>query len=150
VKIFAEAIILFMKSAEEELRRHVEERQRALREKVNDLKQRLERIKRMGDIKSVIKERPGVVFAGSVLTAFMLKKMAGRKNRNRMGNGAYRRADRNPGSLTPAAGWFWDPAIAIISALASRTAIGIGIEIGKKLMPQRHENWRSERNVTGD
>src|SRR6516162_6118438 len=100
-----------MNSEEEQLRRRVEERQLALNEKVNSLKQRVEHVKRMGDINYAIKERPGIVLAGSVLTGYILRKFSRRNTRNR--NGAYRQ------SLAPTpmtlGQRLWEPVIAIVT-----------------------------------
>lgn len=140
-----------MNSEEEQLRRRIEERQLALNEKVNSLRERVERLKRLGDINSAIKERPGVVLAGSVLTGFILRKVAGRKNRNLVGDGAYRTDYRK----APTVGQrLWDPVIAIITGVATRAAIDLVAEIAKPLIPWRHkadqprQNSRNNSNLT--
>jgi len=124
-----------MNSEEEQLRRRVEERQLALSEKVNTLKQRVERVKHLGDIDSVIKEHPGVALAGSVLTGFILRKFAGRKTRN--GNGAY----RQPLAPTPMTlgQRLWDPVIAIVTGVATRAAVDLVAEITKTVIPWRRK-----------
>ena len=125
-----------MNSEEEQLRRRVEERQLALNEKVNSLKQRVEQVKRMGDINVAIKERPGIVLAGSVLTGYILRRFAGRKTRNR--NGAY----RQPLAPTPMTlgQRLWDPVIAIVTAVATRAAVDLVAEITKTVLPWRHKD----------
>jgi len=124
-----------MNSEEEQLRRRVEERQLALKEKVNSLKQRVEQVKRMGDINSAIKERPGIVLAGSVLTGYILRKFARRKTRN--GNGAY----RQPLAPTPMTlgQRLWDPVIAIVTGVATRAAVDLVAELTKTVIPWRRK-----------
>ena len=124
-----------MNSEEEQLRRRVEERQLALNEKVNSLKQRVEHVKRMGDINYAIKERPGIVLAGSVLTGYILRKFSRRNTRNR--NGAYRQ------SLAPMpmtlGQRLWDPVIAIVTGVATRAAVDLVAEVTKTVMPWRRK-----------
>jgi hypothetical protein len=123
-----------MNSEEEQLRRRVEERQLALNEKVNSLKQRVEQVKRMGDINSAIKERPGIVLAGSVLTGYILRKFARRKTRNR--NGAYQPLAPTPMTLGQR---LWEPVIAIVTGVATRAAVDLVAEIAKTVMPWRRK-----------
>ena len=124
-----------MNSEEEQLKRRVEERQLALNEKVNSLKQRVEQVKRMGDINSAIKERPGIVLAGSVLTGYILRKFARIKTRNR--NGAY----RQPLAPTPMTlgQRLWEPVIAIVTGVATRAAVDLVAEVTKTVMPWRRK-----------
>lgn len=136
-----------MNSEEEQLRRRVEERQLALNEKVNTLKQRVERVKRLGDIDSVIKEHPGVVLAGSVLTGFILRKFAGRKSRNGVGDGAYRTDYRKPLAPATAGQGLWDPIIAIVTGVATRAAIDLVAEIAKRVVPRRHKAEPPRQNL---
>lgn len=121
-----------MNSEEEQLKRRVEERQLALNEKVNSLKQRVEQVKRLGDINSAIKERPGIVLAGSVLTGYILRKFARRKTRN--GNGAYRQP--TPVTLGQR---LWEPVIAIVTGVATRAAVDLVAEVAKTVMPWRRK-----------
>jgi len=123
-----------MNSEEEQLRRRVEERQLALNEKVNSLKQRVEQVKRMGDINSAIKERPGIVLAGSVLTGYILRKFARIKTRNR--NGAYRQPPPTPMTLGQR---LWEPVIAIVTGVATRAAVDLVAEVTKTVMPWRRK-----------
>jgi hypothetical protein len=137
-----------MKSEEEQLRRRVEERQQALRAKVTTLKQRIERVKRMGDINSAVRERPAVVFAGSVLTGFLLRKMAGRKTWNWVSNGAYRTDYGQPPSQTvaTAGGRLWDPVIAIFTGVATRAAVDLVAEVAKRVIPRRPKTDQLSQN----
>ena len=70
-----------MNLEEQQLKRRVEERQLALTEKVNSLKERVEQIKRMTDVRSAAKERPAIMLAGSVLVGFIAKKLASSRSR---------------------------------------------------------------------
>jgi hypothetical protein len=131
---------------EQRLRHQIEARQTALREKIIVLKERIERLKRMGDVKSKVEQRPGLMFMGSVLAGFIIKRLVSGKKRHPV----YTYPTDSPKALSPtslsAAGQLWDPVSAIISALATRTVLRIISEM-KKLIPRRHEARRSERNA---
>lgn len=116
-----------MNLEEEQLKRRVEERQRALTEKVNSLKERLAEIKRMTDVRSVAKERPTLMLAGSVLVGFIVKKLASTRSRHHANDGAYR-VDSGRGFSSTSArtgGRLWEPIIAAMTAVATRTAVGL-------------------------
>ncbi len=135
-----------MNSEEEQLRHRVEERQLALSEKVNSLKQRVQHIKRLGDINSAIKERPSVMLAGSVLAGFILRKLARRKTRNDVGNGAYRTDYQKPIVSATVGQRLWDPIIAIVTGVATRAAIHLVSEIAKTVIPWRHKDDPPRQN----
>ena len=67
---------------EQRLKHRLDVREEALKEKVNILKERIGDLKRMIDVKSKVEERPGLIFAGSILAGFMARKWVGRKNRH--------------------------------------------------------------------
>ena len=122
---------------EQRLKHHIEAREIALKQKINVLKERIEHFKRMVDVKSKVQQRPGLMFMGSILVGFLTKKLASGKH-----------TDSRPVPISASAGGrFWDPASAIISAIATRAATGIISEIVSKLVPRRHERGQSERNV---
>lgn len=130
---------------EQRLKKSIEIHEEALKEKVNMLKERFERLKRMTDVKSKVEERPGLMFMGSILTGFITKKWANGKTRH-----LYR---ANPGKnlssmSTSSTGGVWEPVIAIISAIATRAVVGILSEFARKLMPRRHERFRSDQNFS--
>ena len=115
-----------MNLEEQQLKRRVEERQLALTEKVNNLKERVEQIKRMTDVRSATKERPAIMLAGSVLVGFIAKKLASRSRRY-ANDGAYRMDSGRVFSSTSArtGGRLWEPIVAAMTAVATRTAIGL-------------------------
>lgn len=127
---------------EEQLKRRVEERELALTEKVNRLKERVEQIKQMSDVKSVTKQRPAIMVAGSVLLGFLVKKFMNAKSRSYPYDGAYR-MDAVRG-LSTNSGRFrlWDPIIAAMTTVATRTAIGLVNDI----LHKRQETGRSREN----
>jgi hypothetical protein len=117
-----------MNSEEEQLKRRADERKAALIEKVDELKQRAENIKQMTDVRFIAKERPAMLLAGSVLIGFIAKKFAGSRNRRYANNGAYRTGSgRNYSTTTTAriGGRLWEPVVAAMTAVATRTAIGL-------------------------
>ena len=115
-----------MNLEEQQLKRRVEERQLALTEKVNSLKERVEQIKRMTDVRSAAKERPAIMLAGSVLVGFIAKKLASSRSRRHANDGAYR-MDSSGKSFSSArtGGRLWEPIVAAMTAVATRTAIGL-------------------------
>ena len=127
---------------EQRLKHQIEARETALKKKISALKERIEHFKRMVDVKSKVQQRPVLMLTGSILAGFLTKTLLSGKNRPSSYN---YHADSRPAPISGiAAGRFWDPASAIISAIATRAAIGIISEIARKLVPRR---WQSERNV---
>ena len=131
-----------MDSEEQRLKHRVEAREIALKTKINMLKERIERLKRMGDVKSQVEERPGLMFTGSVLAGFIVKRLVNGKNRHPANT--YRTDSRNAN----AAGRIWDPVSAIISAVATRAALGLVRELGKRLVSGRPQNQRPKQNFS--
>jgi hypothetical protein len=129
---------------EEQLKRRVEERQLALTEKVNSLKERVEQIKRMADVRAAAKERPAMLFAGSVLIGFIAKKLASTRSRRHANDGNYQ-MDSGRGFSSASAragGRLWEPIVAAMTAVATRTAIGLVNE----MLHKRHEPDRSRHS----
>ncbi len=116
-----------MNLEEQQLKRRVEERQLALTEKVNSLKERVEQIKRMTDVRFAAKERPAIMLAGSVLVGFIAKKLANSRSRRYANDGANRMDSGRGFSSTSAraGGRLWEPIVAAMTAVATRTAIGL-------------------------
>jgi hypothetical protein len=133
-----------MNLEEEQLKRRVEERQMALTAKVTELKRRVEQIKRMTDVRSVAKKRPAIMLAGSVLVGFIAKKLASGRTRHHANDGAYRMNSGSGFSSTAARAGvrFWEPIVAAMTAVATRTAIGLVNE----LLHKRHEPGRSRHD----
>jgi hypothetical protein len=133
-----------MNLEEEQLKRRVEERQRALTEKVNSLKERVAQIKRMTDVKSVARERPAIMIAGSVLIGFIVKKLASSRSRRYVNDDAYRMDSGRGVSSTSAktGGRLWEPIMAAMTAIATRTAIGLVND----MLHKRHEPRRPRQN----
>jgi hypothetical protein len=128
---------------EEQLKRRVEERQLALTEKVKRLKERVEQLKQMTDVRSVTKERPAIMLAGSVLVGFLVKKFMSGRNRN-YPDGAYR-MDAGRGFSANSGrfrGRLWEPIIAAVTTVATRTAIGLVND----MLHKRQETGRSREN----
>jgi hypothetical protein len=129
---------------EERLKRRVEEREMALRQKVKSLKDRFDELKRMSDVKYLARQHPGLAVAGSILAGIMVKRLVGGK-RHHNTNGADRTQDAAPRS-TGATAKLWDPIVAIFSAVATRTAIGFVSEIGKRCVSWRHDKQQSRKD----
>jgi hypothetical protein len=130
---------------EQRLKQRVDMSEEALKEKVNILKERLEDLKRLTDVKSKVEERPVLTFAGSVLAGLIAGKWIKRKNRHSAdAYRAGRRGNQSPLSAS-AAGGLPDPVTAILSAIATRAAVGILTELAKKVMPHRHDGSRTDR-----
>ena len=127
---------------EQQLKRRVEERQLALTEKVNRLKERVEQIKQMSDVKSVTKQRPAIMLAGSVLVGFIVKKFMNARSRPYPYDGAYR-MDAGRG-LSANSGKFrlLEPIIAAMTTVATRTALGLVNDI----LHKRQETARSRES----
>ena len=131
---------------EQRLKHDVDVREEALKEKVRILKERVEDLKRMTDVKSQVESRPVLALAGSVLVGFVARKWVGRKNRHSAdGSRAGRRGDHSSVSANAGVG-LPDPVTAILSAVATRAVVGIVTELAKKVMPHRHEKQRTDRS----
>jgi hypothetical protein len=136
---------------EEHIRSRIEEREKALKEKVNLLKQRIEQIKRMADVKALVKRRPTLMVAGSVLTGFFLKRMALRRHSL---NGAHRFSARHiryegGRSKRPRMGTsskLKDALVAILAGVASRTVTTVLTDLTKQIIPGKYDVRRAERN----
>jgi hypothetical protein len=129
---------------EEQLKRRVEERQLALTEKVKRLKERVEQLKQMTDVRSVTKQRPAIMLAGSVLVGFIVKKFMNARSRSNPHDGAYR-MDAGRGFSANSGrfrGRLWEPIIAAMTTVATRTAIGLVND----MLHKRHETGRSREN----
>jgi hypothetical protein len=130
-----------MNLKEEQLKRRVEERQLALTAKVTELKRRVEQISRLTDVRSVAKDRPAIMLAGSVLVGFIVKKLASGRTRRHANDDAYR-MDSGSGfssTSTRTGVRFWEPIVAAMTAVATRTAIGLVND----MLHKRHEPGRS-------
>ncbi|MGB7951894.1 MAG: hypothetical protein WCH75_29765 [Candidatus Binatia bacterium] len=134
-------------SEEQRLRQRVEERENALREKVNTLKDRAAQIAQLRDVKFLVGHHPGLMLGGSFLVGFLVRKLTGGKNRHDHFNGAYRNDFRYapPPRSESASGRLWEPIIAIVSAVATRTALGLVGELGRKFIPGQRSR-RSEHD----
>jgi hypothetical protein len=128
---------------EQRLKHRVDMSEEALKEKVKVLKERIADLKRMTDVKSKVEERPVLTFAGSVLAGLIAGKWIKRKNRHSAD--AYRAGRRGNPISASAAGGVRDPVTAILSAIATRAAVGILTELAKKVMPHRHDGSRTDR-----
>ena len=131
-----------MNLEEEQLKHRVEERQLALTKKVNSLKERAEQIKQMTDVRSIAKERPAIMLAGSVLVGFIVKKLTSARSRRYANDGAYR-MDSRRGFSSRTGVRLWEPIVAAMTAVATRTAIGLVNEI----FHRRHEPGPSRHNT---
>src|SRR5262245_33128826 len=127
---------------EQRLKHDVDVREEALKEKVRILKERVEDLKRMTDVKSQVESRPVWALAGSFLAGFVARKWVGRKNR-RSADGS--RGDHSSVSANAGVGLL-GPVTAILSAIATRAVVGIVTELAKEVMPHRHEKQRTDRS----
>lgn len=140
-----------MDREEEHIRQRIEEREKALKQKVNLLKERIERVKRMGDVKGMVYKRPALMVAGSVLTGFLVKKLASRRH---AGNGAYRSSERYAkyeGSYAErprkrSSVKLMEAFIAVITAVASRTVTNLLSDLTRQIIPRKYDVRRAERN----
>ncbi len=139
-----------MDSEEERIRHRISERETALKTKVNLLKYRFERIRRMTDVKAAVGERPALMVAGSVVTGFLLKKLTSRRDTR---NGAYRATRRGieqdwryaEARPRPAAK-LKDEFIAVISVVAGRIVMNILSELARRVIPGKLDVRRAENN----
>jgi hypothetical protein len=111
---------------EERLKHQIEAREIALKQKINALKERIEHFKSIVDVKSKVQQRPGLMLTGSLLAGFLTKKLVGGKNRP--SSDSHHSNSRPVSTPATAAG-------AIISAIATRAAVGIIGEFLGKLLP---------------
>jgi hypothetical protein len=133
---------------EEELRRRIETHRIALNNKVNLLKARVERVKRMCDVKSMVVKQPGLVVAGSVLAGFLARKITSTRSRNHRAAGAHvaksgYRADP-PAVESNAIGKIGNQLVAILMAAATRTAINYFSQLGKDILGKKSPARRGE------
>jgi hypothetical protein len=140
-----------MDPEEEHIRRRIEEREKALKQKVDLLKERIERIKRMGDVKAMVYKRPVLMVAGSVLTGFLVKKLVSRRH---AGNGAYQSSTRYAGyeggypekPRKRSSAKLKDALIAVLTGVASRTATSVLSDLTKQIIPRKYDVRRAERS----
>jgi hypothetical protein len=123
---------------EERLRHQIEDRERALKQKIKTLKDRFEHLKSVADVRSQVRQRPGLMLTGSILAGFLAKKLVGRKSRHL----TYRERSNFDPAPAPA-----NAASAIISAIATRAAVGIIGDVVGRLLPKKHEKGQSSRNT---
>jgi hypothetical protein len=136
---------------EQRLKQHIQDRETALREKVGMVKDRLERTKRLADVKFLVGQRPGLMMAGSVLMGAVLRRLTNRKGRPYYANDAAHPEVRNStvlGSNTAPAR-LWEPVVGILSAVATRAAIGMIGEIGKTF-GRRKQRAKRSRQIHSD
>ncbi|HEY7319451.1 MAG TPA: hypothetical protein VIE89_17940 [Candidatus Binatia bacterium] len=115
---------------EERLRHQIEDHERALKQKIKTLKERFEHLKSMADVKAQVRQHPALMLTGSIFAGFLTKKLVGSKDRR----APYpEHINSHP---APAPG---NAASAIISAIATRAAIGIITEVVGKLLPRKHD-----------
>ena len=126
---------------EQRLKHQIEAREMALKQKINLLRERIERFKRMADVKSKVQQRPGLMLMGSILAGFLTKKLVIGKNRH---SPSLYHTDSRPVPMSGTATG------AIVSAIASRAAIGIISEIASKLVPRRHQRGQSQRDFSNN
>jgi hypothetical protein len=137
-----------MDSEEEKLRRRIETHRIALNDKVNMLKARVERVKRMGDVKSMVVRQPGLVVAGSVLAGFLARKITSTRSRNyratraRLSKSGYQ-ADP-PAVESNAIGTIGNQLVAILMGVATRTAINYFSQLGKNILGKKSPARRGE------
>ncbi len=134
---------------EERIRQRIAERENALKTKVNLLKERVERIRRMTDIKAIVGERPTLMLAGSVVTGFLLRKLISRRHAD---NGAYRSVQsglEHDGFYMEArprpSRKLKDEFIAVISVVAGRIAMNVLSDLAKRLIPGKSDVRRAEK-----
>ena len=134
---------------EERIRQRIAERENALKAKVNLLKQRVERIRQMTDIKAIVGERPALMVAGSVVTGFLLKKLISRRHAD---NGTYRASRRgleHDGLYMEArprsSGKLKDEFIAVFSVVAGRIAMNVLSDLARRMIPGKSDVRRAEK-----
>src|SRR5262245_66455919 len=125
---------------EQRLKHDVDVREEALKEKVRILKERVEDLKRMTDVKSQVESRPVWALAGSFLAGFFARKWVGRKNRRSAdGSSAGRRGDHSSVSANAGAGLL-GPVPTILSAIATRADVVVAVEPAAGVMPPRPQS----------
>ena len=135
---------------EEHIRGRIEEREKALKEKVNLLKERIEQIRRMADVKALVKRRPTLMVAGSVFTGFFLKKLVLRRHglNGRRSSARHIRYEngRSKRPRTGASSKLKDALVAILAGVASRTVTTVLTDLTKQIIPGKYDVRRAERN----
>ena len=136
---------------EERIRQRIEEREAALKQKIDELKLRVDRIKRMSDVKTMVQQRPAAMLAGSVVTGFVLKKWTSRGRRSRRGRAPADLQEVNYQKLRElekkqSSGRFKEHLIAILAGVATRTAMNVLTEFGRQIIPRQTDVRRAERN----
>jgi hypothetical protein len=138
-----------MDSEEEKIRRRIEERQIALTEKINVLKAQVERVKRMGDVKSMVAKRPALIVAGSVLAGFLARKITSTRARNHRATRIHQSKSsywNPPGREPKVFGGLGNQLFAILTGVATRTAIKYFSKAGKNMLARRSAGRRAEQN----
>jgi hypothetical protein len=124
---------------EERLRQQIEAREIALKQKIDALKERVEHFTRMIDVKSQVRQRPGLMLTGSILAGFLAKRFVGRKNRYApYPNRSHSRPMRTSGAT----------AGAIISAIGTRVAVAVIGEVVGKLLPGKLDSRQPLRSAS--
>lgn len=118
---------------EQRLRQRIAVRETALKEKVAILKERVEHFKRMGDVKSQVKQRPVLMLTGSLLAGFVTKKLLSGKNPH---SSRHSYDSRPAPTSATERGNLWASASAILSAIIIRAGTAIISEIIKKPSPR--------------
>jgi hypothetical protein len=141
-----------MDPEEQRIRQRIEERQRAMTEKINLIKQRVERVRHMSDLKSIVAERPALTLAGSIMTGFLVRKIVSGKNSRRARDHAY--ASKNNYAPPPERGRgffssFGNQILAVLTGAATRTAISYLSDVGKDMLPRKSDIRRAERDFRG-
>ena len=140
-----------MDTEEEHIREHIEEREKALKQKIKLLKDRIEQIKRMADVKALVSRRPALMVAGSVLTGFVLKKITlrrhGANDVHRVSPHYVRYENGVPEARrTRGSSKLKDALIAVLAGAASRTATNFLTDLTKQIIPGKYDVRRAERN----
>jgi hypothetical protein len=141
-----------MDSEEQRIRQRIEERQQALTEKVALIKARVERIKQMSDVKAMATQRPALMIAGSVLAGFLVRKIALGKNSRHARDGAYDSRYYPPPPPARSGGLFGrfgNQVLAVLTGVATRTAINYFTDLGKDMLPRKSDLRRAERDFRG-
>jgi hypothetical protein len=141
-----------MDPEEQRIRQRIAERQRGLTEKINLIKERVERIRHMSDVKSIVAERPALMLAGSVVTGFLVRKILSGKNRRRARDGAYGSNYSYASPPERPRGFFsrfGNQVVAVLTGAATRTAISYLSDVGKDMLPRKPDIRRAERDFRG-
>lgn len=141
-----------MDPEEQKIRQRIEERQRALTEKIDLIKERVERIRHMSDVKSIVAERPALMLAGSVVTGFLVRKIMSGKNSRRARDGAYGSKHNYAPPPEDRKGFlnrFGNQIVAVLTGAATRTAISYLSDVGKDMLPRKSDIRRAERDFRG-